>query len=73
MIYQQFEEESDDDDGDWRIFGDGDSCRRFLASIFHAGLSDPTPRTPSTGEILQSTTEYLRNLIPPIERLFLNE
>ena len=45
----------------------------FLASIAHAGPSDPMPCAPSTEEILRSTMEYLRNLLSPIERLFLNE
>ena len=45
----------------------------FLASTAHTGPSDLTPRAPSTVESLQSAMEYLRNLLSPVERLFLNE
>ena len=48
-------------------------ARCFLVSTSHAGPSDPMPRAPSIGKIFQSTMKYLRNLLPPIERLFLNE
>ena len=47
--------------------------RHFLAFTTHAGPSDLIPRAPSTGEFLQSEVEYLRNLLPPVERLFVNE
>ena len=43
----------------------------FLASTAHAGPSDAMPRAPSIRD--QSTVEYLRNLLLPVEKLFLNE
>ena len=45
----------------------------FFASTAHMGHLNPTSRIPSIGEILQSVVEYLRNLLPPVERLFVNE
>ena len=47
--------------------------KHFLASTSYAGPSDLTPRAPSIEESLQSMVEYLRNLLPSVERLFLNE
>ena len=45
----------------------------FLASTSPVGPSNPMLRAPFAGENLQSMVEYLRNLLPPVERLFLNE
>ena len=45
----------------------------FLASTSHAGSSDSTLHAPSIVESLQSMMEYLKNLLPLVERLFLNE
>ena len=47
------------------------SC--FLASTSPTGSSDPMLRAPSVGENLQSIAENLRNLLPPVERSFLNK
>ena len=49
------------------------TARCFLASTSHMESSDSMPHAPSIEEILQSIVKYLRNLIPPVERLFLNE
>ena len=45
----------------------------FLASTAHVGPSNSMLRAPSIGEILQSVVKYLRNLLPPVEWLFLNK
>ena len=46
---------------------------RFLSSASHVEPSNSIPRAPSTVESLQSAMEYLRNLQPSVERLFLDE
>nr|XP_019708916.1 uncharacterized protein LOC105053460 isoform X1 [Elaeis guineensis] len=46
---------------------------RCLASTSHVGPSDSFPHAPSVEENLQFMVEYLMNLLPPVERLFLNE
>ena len=45
----------------------------FLASTSYMGPSDSIPHAPSIEESLQSMVEYLMNLLPLVERLFLNE
>ena len=45
----------------------------FLIFTSHARPLDLMPHAPSTGEILQSTVVYLKNLLLPAEKLFLNE
>ena len=49
------------------------SARHFLASTAHVELSDSISHAPSIEESLQSMMEYLRNLLPSVERLFFNE